>query len=431
MRPFNHIASGRMRMAVLWPVVMVLSVVAGCAAPDPPDPLPTFSVPTPASGVPTPASGVPTPPVYPSPPPPTVPLPTPNVEPTHSPIPTLPGQSAELPRDIGYDGDWWAVLFSPGATGNRDNGQYIFDKLVGYIDAAQSSIHVAAFETDLMPVAEALARAHARGVDVRWVTDDRNGIDADGEPGHGQFALMEAAGIPIRDDLRSAFMHNKFIIIDGRILWTGSMNLTTNDVYRNNNNVVVVESPEVAAVYEAEFAEMWAGGFGPRSTAQSGQDVLDRNGRPFVIRFAPEDEPLDALVQLVSLAERSVRFMAFSFTHDELGAAMRERAAAGVDVRGIFETFGSETIYSEMGPLFCAGIAVRQDGNPGMLHHKVIVIDDTVVVTGSLNFSNNAADSNDENVLMLADTGIAGLYLEEFERRWDEASPPLPADVDC
>jgi phosphatidylserine/phosphatidylglycerophosphate/cardiolipin synthase-like enzyme len=334
-----------------------------------------------------------------------------------------------LPREIGYDGGWWAVLFSPGARGNQANAAYILDKLIAYVDAAQTSIHVAAFETDLTPLAEALVRARARGVDVRWVTDDEHGVDADFDEGRGQFALMEDAGIPIRDDLRSAFMHNKFTIIDGHILWTGSMNLTTNDIYRNNNNVVVVDSPEVAAVFEAEFAEMWNGQFGPRSPAGQGQDVFDRNQRPFVIRYAPEDDPLDALVQITSLAERSIRFMAFSFTHDELGATMHERAAAGVDVRGIFETFGSETIYSEMGPLFCAGVDVRQDGNPGMLHHKVIIIDENVVVTGSLNFSNNAADSNDENVLMLADAGIAGLYLEEFERRWAEGRAPV--GVDC
>ena len=146
---------------------------------------------------------------------------------------------------------------------------------------------------------------------------------------------------------------------------------------------------------------------------------------------AGEPASMAALVQITSLAERSIRFLAFSFTHDELGATMRERAAAGVDVRGVFETFGSETIYSELTPLVCAGIDARQDGNAGMLHHKVIVIDETVVVTGSLNFSNNAADSNDENVLILADAGIAGLYLEEFERRWAEARPFLPAEADC
>jgi phosphatidylserine/phosphatidylglycerophosphate/cardiolipin synthase-like enzyme len=358
------------------------------------------------------------------------PVPLPTLAPlTSGPAPTLPAADIDLPREIGYDGGWWAVLFSPGARGNEANGRYILDKLIGYIDAAQTSIHLAAFETDLTPVAEALARAHARGVDVRWVTDDENGVDADFDEGRGQFALMEAAGIPIRDDLRSAFMHNKFVIFDGHIVWTGSMNLTNNDIYRNNNNVVVVESPEVAAVYEAEFGEMWNGQFGPRSPAGTGQDVFDRNQRPFVIRFAPEDEPLDALVQLAGLAEHSIRFMAFSFTNDELGAVMRERAAVGVDVRGIFESFGSETIYSEMGPLFCAGIDVRQDGNPGMLHHKVIIVDETVVVTGSLNFSDNAADSNDENILILADAGVARLYLEEFTRRWTEGHAPV--GVDC
>lgn len=436
--------------ACLWPLLLLIVVLSGCiagAAPKRPARTPNPSL----VPLPTLDPHPPTPHVDPSPPPPTIPPPTPDVLPTlrpsptrppgapaplptlvpltPGPAPTLPGQEIQLPREIGYDGGWWAVLFSPGASGDEVNGRYILDKLIGYIDNAELSIYLAVFETDLTPVAEALVRAHQRGVDVRWVTDDEHGIDADMEEGRGQFALMEAAGIPIHDDLRSALMHNKFVIIDGHIVWTGSMNLTTRDIYRNNNNIVVVESPEVAAVYEAEFNEMWAGQFGPRSPSQSGQDVLDRNQRPFVIRFAPEDDPMSSLMQITSLAERSIHFMAFSFTHDGLGGVMRERTAAGVDVRGIFETFGSETIYSQFRPLYCAGADVRQDGNPGMLHHKVIIIDEAVVVTGSLNFSNNAADRNDENVLMLADAGIAGLYLEEFERRWAEARPR--PDYDC
>ncbi|MEZ4540790.1 MAG: phospholipase D-like domain-containing protein [Chloroflexota bacterium] len=439
----NLPVGGRPRRQRRFLFLLIVALLSGCDVAA--EPYVVTHTPNP-SRVPLPTLVVPTPLVGPSPRPPTIPPPTPNVVPTSTPrgtpssgpvplptlvvapAPTLPGQAVELPRDIGYDGGWWAVLFSPGKAGNEANGFYILDKLVGYIDAAQTSIHLAVFETDVTPIAEALARAHARGVDVRWVTDDEQGIDADGEPGRGQFALLEDAGVGVRDDLRSGLMHNKFVIIDGHIVWTGSMNLTHNDIFRNNNNIVVVESPDVAAVYEAEFEEMWDGRFGPRSPAQAGQDVLDRNGRPFIIRFAPEDDPMAALVQLTSLAERSIRFMAFSFTHDELGATMRERAAAGVDVRGIFETFGSETIYSEMTPLFCAGVGVRQDGNAGMLHHKVVIIDDTVVVTGSLNFSDNAADSNDENFLILADAGIAKLYLEEFERRWAEARPPT---VDC
>ena len=375
---------------------------------------------------PLPTLVVPTPPITP----PAAATPLPTAEPT--PLPTLPAQDIQLPRDIGYDGGTWAVLFSPGVGGNEANGHYIIDKLLGYIDAAQTSIHIAAFETNLTPVAEALIRAHQRGVAVRWITDDENGIEADEEEGRGQFALMEEAGIEVRDDLRSAFMHNKFIIIDGRILWTGSMNLTTNDVFRNNNNVVVIESPAAAAIYEAEFDEMWNGQFGPRSPSHvAGQTVQTAVGLPVTIRFAPEDEPFDSLIQLTSLANESIRFMAFSFTQDELGEMMRRRAAEGVVVEGIFETRGSETRYSEMPAMYCAGIPVRQDGNPGTFHHKVIIIDDFVVITGSMNFSDNAADSNDENVFAIAEPGIGRLYLEEFNRRWAEATAPDPADMEC
>ncbi len=383
-------------------------------------PLPARRTPLPTVAPITTRPFVPTPPVS-SPAPPVAPTLMPA---TGVPAPTLPA-TGHLPRDIGYDAGVWAVLFSPGARGNEANGQYIIDKLIGYIDAAQTSIDLAVFETNLTPVAEALIRAHERGVAVRWLTDDENGRDADGEEGRGQFALLEAGGIPIRDDLRSAFMHNKFILIDSRILWTGSMNLTTNDVFRNNNNVVVLDSPAAVAVYAREFEEMWGGQFGPRSPSNvNGQTVQTAGGLPITIRFAPEDEPFDSLVQLVGLANESIRFMAFSFTKDELGEIMRRRAAEGVVVQGIFETRGSETAYSEMPAMFCDGLEVRQDGNPGTFHHKVVIIDDFVVITGSMNFSDNAADSNDENVIAIADPAIGRLYREEFVRRWGEATAP-------
>ncbi len=123
--------------------------------------------------------------------------------------------------------------------------------------------------------------------------------------------------------------------------------------------------------------------------------------------------------------------MAFSFTHDEVAEALIARAEAGVEVKGILETRGSETEYSELSTLYCAGLRVRQDGNPGALHHKVLIIDDEIVVTGSLNFSVSADESNDENVLVIGNTSIAAQYSGEFERRWDEANDPDAGDVVC
>jgi len=194
---------------------------------------------------------------------------------------------------------------------------------------------------------------------------------------------------------------------------------------------MVIQSTRVAAIYEREFEEMWAGEFGPRSTSTLSQQATTINDTPIQILFSAEDEVVSQLVPIIESAEKSIRFMAFSFTHDSLGEAVENRVNAGVDVMGIFEKRGSETEYSELPALYCMGAPVRQDGNPRTFHHKVFIIDEEIVITGSLNFSNNADDSNDENVVILANTDIASQYLSEFERRWAEAEDPDPADMEC
>ncbi len=74
------------------------------------------------------------------------------------------------------------------------------EKLIDQINQAQKSIDIAAFEFNLTPIAEALLAAQARGVVVRWVTDDEHGLEADGEGDHGQFAMLENVGIEVKDD---------------------------------------------------------------------------------------------------------------------------------------------------------------------------------------------------------------------------------------
>ncbi len=333
--------------------------------------------------------------------------------------------------DVG--GEWWNVYFTdPVRVNDPENlAGSIPEKLIEYIDNANASIHIASFEFDLTPVAEALISAHQRGVEVLWVTDDENGIEADEEEGHGQFELMEKAGIEIKDDARSGLMHNKFWIFDNQVVWTGSTNITQNGNFRNNNNVIVITSPRLAGIYEREFDEMWAGEFGVTSPSTVNQQALTLNGTPIQVLFAAEDDVADRLVELLETAEKSIHFMAFSFTHELIGETILSKSTDGVEVMGIFETRGSETEFSRLPVFYCAGLDVRQDGNPGTFHHKVFVIDQRVVVTGSYNFSNNADQSNDENVIIIENSDIADRYLQEFDRRWSEAAEPDRADMDC
>ena len=338
------------------------------------------------------------------------------------------------PTAVNASGVWWEVYFTdPLNLNDPANWQSSTEgRLIEKINAAQTSIHIASFEFDLTPVAEALIAAKQRGVDVRWVTDDEHGLEADVEPGHGQFAMLQDAGIEVRADTRSALMHNKFWLFDGQIVWTGSTNITENGIFDQDNNTVVIQSPELAAIYEREFQEMWDGRFGPTSPSTLDQQIVTVNGSRIVVVFTSEDPALEnAIVPIVKSANRSIRFLTFSFTDFPLADAMSQRWKAGVDVAGVFEKFGSETEASELRTLMCRSVPVKQDGNSGFLHHKVIVVDERIVITGSMNYSTNAEENNDENVIIIDNAELARLYLQEFDRVWKLASDPEIETIAC
>lgn len=339
-----------------------------------------------------------------------------------------------VPSNNSGSSDWWEVYFTDPV--NMDNPEQwqgsIEEQIIKKINNAQTSIHIASFEFDLTPVAEALIAAKQRGVEIQWVTDDEHGLEADEEPGHGQFAMLEAAGIEVRADTRSALMHNKFWIFDQQIVWTGSTNITENGIFDQNNNVLVIYSPELAAIYEAEFQEMWNGEFGPRSTSQLDSQYAVVNGSAMRVIFTSEDPAIEeAIIPLINSAQSSIRFLAFSFTDYPMAKAMIDRAAVGVDVAGVFEKVGSSTDAAELRTLYCAGVPARRDENGGFMHNKVVIVDERYVVTGSLNFSTNAETSNDENVLIIDNPDIARLYMQEFERIWSIASDPEPDKFPC
>ncbi len=320
----------------------------------------------------------------------------------------------DIPLGLGYQGDFWQLFFTV-PSNTRDRSQYVNGvdiRVAAAIDTAQNTIDIAAFELNNVVITDALVAAHERGVTVRVVTDDEHGLEDD----DSTIVELELAGIPIVDDERSALMHNKFIIIDGITVWLGSMNYTMNGVYRNNNNAISLRSRRAVEVYQAEFNEMFERHeFGPRSD-DSNTGNFSQDGVPIQIYFASENEVIDVLLAEIGNAQSTIRFMTFSFTRDDLGIAVLERAEAGVDVQGVFERTGSETQFAEMPRMLCAGLDVRQDGNNGILHHKVFIIDESTVITGSFNYSNNAVESNDENVLIIRDGDIAALYMDEFLR---------------
>ena len=129
------------------------------------------------------------------------------------------------------------------------------------------------------------------------------------------------------------------------------------------------------------------------------------------------------LISLINLANRSVYVAVYSFTRDSLAAALISAKERGVEVKVVMERDRAYERGSEYSRLKSAGVDVRLDGNPHLMHHKFMVIDENIVVTGSYNWTTAAEEMNDENLVIIVDQYVALWFKQEFERVWQMASP--------
>jgi phosphatidylserine/phosphatidylglycerophosphate/cardiolipin synthase-like enzyme len=133
------------------------------------------------------------------------------------------------------------------------------------------------------------------------------------------------------------YMHNKIIVIDNRTVWTGSMNPTLNGAYYNNDNVIVINSTELACNYKTEFFEMWNGSFSKGSPANTPYPISYVNGTKIECYFAPEDGVEDQIVDELKNANNSVYFATFTFTSKPIAETLIDLHNQGVKVKGIYE----------------------------------------------------------------------------------------------
>jgi phosphatidylserine/phosphatidylglycerophosphate/cardiolipin synthase-like enzyme len=315
---------------------------------------------------------------------------------------------------------WWKLYFNiPGKSApNRENPE---PGLVSLIGRAEKYFHGAFYEISSPCVMDALAEARKRGVDVKLVTEKQSACRK-----KRVLKRYAEAGIEvvINAGRRGGLMHNKFAVIDGRHVWTGSYNPSDNNSTGNDNNAILIDSPPLADIYENEFMEMFRDRvFGNRSEPGPFADFRNRyfikiEDTDINVYFSPENNVENIILERLRKAKISVNFMAFSFTSNGIGEMMIRKAREGIRIQGIFENRGTKEAHSQYTKMKLEGLAVKLDHNRSLMHHKVIVIDGCRVITGSYNFSRNADRSNDENILIIDNKEIAEEYLSEFRRLW-------------
>jgi len=276
-------------------------------------------------------------------------------------------------------------------------------ELFKIINSAKESVHCAFYDFDLERSINILDKK-SKTMDIKLVVDDANFDNVK----HLKFA---------KKDSSSGLMHNKFCIIDDKIILTGSFNPTENGAYKNNNNLIIIESFYLSRNYEDEFNELW------NSEFRKGNNVIYPefylNNKKIENYFCPEDKCAYYVAEEIKKAKNNIYFMTFSFTNSRIATAIILKHYQGLNIKGVFEA-RQVSKYSKFKLLEYQGIDVKKDNNKANMHHKVFIIDNKTVITGSFNPTAGADTRNDENILIIHDKNIANIFLQEFERVYNQ-----------
>lgn len=322
------------------------------------------------------------------------------------------------------------------AAGNQD----LPARLLARINGARRSIDAAFYSLSGTPgdnIAAALLAAKQRGVPVRVICEAEN-------RNSNAFSALASGGIPLIADTfdpvngGAGYMHNKFVVIDGRggapdsvWVWTGSWNPTFPGTYDDYQNAVEFQDAALAGAYTLEFGEMWGSSTETPVVAASrfGAHKTDNTPHRFVIGgrnvecyFSPSDRTTSHIVAAIDAARHSVAVGTMTLTRSDIAGRLAAAKTAGRKVRIILDN-GTDA-GSQYGSLLGQGFDIHLNTGGGLFHHKYMIADaenpawDAVTVTGSHNWSNAAENSNNENTVLIRDPGVANQFLQEFAARY-------------
>jgi len=297
-------------------------------------------------------------------------------------------------------------------------------EFVRLVDNSKESIDIAIFGYDEIPaITEALRRAKSRQVKIRFVYDENFNVTTNYYKDNSKIIDLSEVAVSDRNPsskaLSSALMHNKFIIFDKSIVYTGSMNFSPTGISGYDvNDIIVLHSKDIAELYTEEFEQMISGKFHTSKDKLKSDRIFNIGGTIVEIYFSPKDKSSARIVQIINNAKHYVYMPAFLITHSKIASAMIDAKNRGVDVRVIIDANSVTTRNSKHTLLRKSGIPLKTENYAGKLHSKMIVIDDEYLITGSMNFSNSGENKNDENLLIIKDSKIAKLHKDFFLYLW-------------
>ena len=138
------------------------------------------------------------------------------------------------------------------------------------------------------------------------------------------------------------------------------------------------------------------------------------------VYFFPNAKNEKYLVEMLRTCKKSLNIAIFSITRDNFAKAIIEVFKKGIDVRVIADDECVKNYGSDVYKLAAAGVPCKTDSSAQFhMHNKYAIIDESVIVTGSFNWTTQAINNNQENLFFYEDKQIAEQYIKEFNKLWD------------
>ncbi|MEZ4220536.1 MAG: phospholipase D-like domain-containing protein [Polyangiaceae bacterium] len=335
---------------------------------------------------------------------------------------TWSGDAKEGCRLIGADDDIEVVLNEPYCdvcTAVDKNvlkaRSKLVAKLVELIDGATTSVDLAQFTFSVAEIADALERAHARGVKVRLAMDS-----AQNQPGT-RAQQLQAKGVEVSfvegkpSGSNAGLQHAKFVLVDGRTLLTGSANYSSTGTTINEENAILLRGNSAHALIQGFSCHFEA-------MVQHNPDGAGACSNERVA-FAPSGAPRSFIRDQLRAAKSSIDVIMHHFTFTDLVKELRNAAQRGVRVRVLVNaTTRSEHQGGVWNELIAAGGRLRykqvNEAEFQLMHHKLAIVDGRVLVSGSGNWSGTGFFNNFENYALYRQASVLRSYRSLFHRLW-------------
>lgn len=337
-----------------------------------------------------------------------------------------------------------------------------------FIAGAKKSLFIAVQELDSRAIAEAILAAKATKIRIQLILegdylleapalDDPWAAKGANEGNRVIHSALLRAGVDVITDLNPAIFHQKFIVRDpgepsGAVL-TGSTNFTLTDTGMNPpgngaktgnnlNHIVVLHGKHVTDQYLAEFNRLRSGTFGELHERHEPRPVeFGLAGIRIKPIFAPEQGPEMEIMKQMLKAATSIDFAMFTFASSSgIDDTMIRLVGELSRLRGVLDRGQGVQQWSATQPLKAAGVELYEN-KPGTgvrkVHHKLMVIDERLVIAGSFNYTAPATTLNDENILVIGDLEetdpaaevaqrqVAAFALAEINRIITDLSQPV------